>query len=113
MYGYDECVEMAGGKVLCGKAFGSYQGTIWMKVVHPDGRVGWCAVDYGSCTGCDTLEHLRAHYSGELLAHKMRQEGTDILAGLMTQGEAEKLAGHDRSWDIEADNVVAFIRANA
>jgi hypothetical protein len=111
-YGYDECVELAGGTVLCAKPFGDYQGTIWMKVVHPDGRTGWCAVYYGSCSGCDTLEHLCMEYSGEKLVAKKRQEGKSILSGLMTQREAEKSCG-GRSWDLEADTVIAFLRANA
>lgn len=50
--GYQQCLELAGAKILNFAEFGSYQGD-WLAFVEYKGEKGIIHGYYGSCSGCD------------------------------------------------------------
>jgi hypothetical protein len=130
---YKTVLEMAGAKVICFKKFGSYQGDWWAKVDF-NGIISWVHGWYGSCSGCDTIDAISSSHPwdveddhflygiGELKndcpdCQKIKQQfldvGTNYLNDLHTQEEAENLADRDLEWDLDAHEMLKFIKENA
>jgi hypothetical protein len=53
--GYIGIVESFGYKILAEKDVGHYQGTLFY-LLHNEDQVGLLDVNYGSCSGCDSLQ---------------------------------------------------------
>ena len=132
---YKKCLEMAGVDVLAFESFGSYQGDWWAKVFDGD-KTGWIHGYFGSCSGCDAFEaefgDVPSHYHGgeyisyydmlergayncphcRELVSRMTRFGEEYLDGMMTQEEAEATASEHISWDLDAKDMLDFIKEN-
>lgn len=127
---YHEALEAAGATVHAFESFGSYQGEWWAKVTTA-GRTGWVGGSYGSCSGCDAFEGEFGWGGDEFCdqhrynstptcedcsvakaAHdeKLARFGQDYLDGVITQDEAEAQANRNLSWDLDAQEMLDFIR---
>lgn len=129
--GYYEALEAAGATVHEFKGFGSYQGDWWAKVTY-EGVTGWVHGSYGSCSGCDAFDHefywidkkcekhrysgrkhprckacaaVKAEYEVKLVAF-----GRRYLDGIMTQEEAVKKASENLEWDLDAGEMVEYLK---
>lgn len=131
---YEQSLKAAGATVLEYQSFGSYQGNWWAKVRY-DGRVGWVYGSYGSCSGCDSFqsefgydnddegceEHRYDKVAdcrdctehGEAYRTKLADFGRGYLDAMLTQAEAEKEAAENLEWDMGAQEMLDFIKANA
>lgn len=110
--GYCSALREAGASVLAFAEFGSYQGN-WWALVDYEGKRGWVTGSYGSCSGCDAFEgefgfceHEKPEYKQRLAAF-----GQEYLDAMMTHDEALAGAEKDLSWDVEADEMVAWIKS--
>lgn len=133
--GYQKCMELAGANVILFERFGSYQGDWWAKVEY-EGKTGWVTGSYGSCSGCDAFEAefgFESHYEDEEnyegyhdcydlkdgcekceeLKNKMAEFGEQYLDDIMSQEEAEEKASENLDWDMDAQEMIDFIKANA
>jgi hypothetical protein len=133
MESYEAALTAAGATVHAFKAFGSYQGE-WYAYVTYKGDTGWVNGSYGSCSGCDAFQaefDYTRHKHGDdyvwaddiekwtpetcdacaTLRERMAAFGATYLERIMTQEEA--IAEATRyMWDMESDNMAAFIRSN-
>lgn len=130
---YKRAIEMAGAKILALEEFGSYQGDWWAKVEY-DGKQGWVNGSYGSCSGCDAFESEFAFSSHEFneeyhdiyddefsnecpecekIKLRMIEFGKEYLDFIMSQDEAEKQASENLDWDMDAKEMVDFIKRNS
>ena len=109
--GYKEALEAAGAEVMAFEEFGSYQGDWWAKVRYK-GELGWVQGSYGSCSGCDAFEAEFGWDDGtpEKLAEFGRGYLDDLLLG---QEQAEEEASRYIEWDSDAQEMVAWLKANA
>ena len=129
--GYQEAMELAGATILEYEKFGSYQGDWWAKVEYND-KKGWVRGSYGSCSGCDAFqgefgyedhEHEDENYFDPIyngfkdgcekcnrVKIRLIDFGKKYLGDILTQEEAEKTASENLSWDMEADEMVKFIK---
>lgn len=108
--GYQRALEAAGATVHAYEEFGSYQGDWWARVTIGD-RSGWIHDYFGSCSGCDAFEADFAW--GEETPEALAAFGSRYLDDIITQEAAETEAAKFADWDTTADEVVAFIKANA
>lgn len=132
---YETCIELAGAKVIVFKEFGSYQGDWWGKVEYK-GNTGWVNGSYGSCSVCDAFQAefgYDGHYEYEEsyneyhdyfdlkdgcekceeLKKRMVEFGKQYLDNIMSQEEAEEKASENLDWDMDAQEMLNFIRENA
>ena len=129
---YQAAMEAAGAKVLAFESFGSYQGE-WFALVEVGGKRGWVSGSYGSCSGCDAFEaevgdldewcdeHAYKAVGGcrdcanaiEQAQVKLAEFGRGYLDRLLTQEEAEKDASANLEWDMDAEPMLAFVKAHA
>jgi hypothetical protein len=124
---YPDTLRAAGFVVHAYETFGSYQGDWWAKVTNPEGGDGWVHGYFGSCSGCDALEAAFGYDFGDTVYHrdgtfttytadewaKVVEFGQGEGADFHTQSAAEAEAAKNEEWDMEARNVVAFLRANS
>lgn len=131
--GYQKTMEMAGAKILAFEEFGSYQGDWWAKVEY-NGEKGWVNGSYGSCSGCDAFcsefTYSYHEFNGEYhdiddeefsidcpecdkIKLRMIEFGKKYLDFIISQEEAEKQAGENIDWDMNAEEMVAFIKRNS
>lgn len=118
---YQECLEKAGATILAFEKFGSYQGEWWAKVILPDGRRGWIGGRYGSCSGCDAFEseigcgtwNDEAMEYEPISDERLADFGRRYFDCLKSQSEALEEASENIEWDIDAENMVSFLRDNA
>lgn len=130
---YKLSLEKAGAVVLTFKEFGSYQGDWWAKV-HVDNNTFWVNGCYGSCSGCDAFQAEFEYSYDRCEKHKydsknsascedcekLRIEedkkladfGKQYLDNKYTQEEAENKASEHIKWDMEAEEVVKFLKEN-
>lgn len=133
---YYEALEAAGAEVLLFKAFGSYQGTWWAKVLDK-GKQYWVSGAYGSCSGCDAFQAEFGYDESEACnEHRYEYPKPDIstckacaearesynkhlsefggcyLANEYTQKEAEEYVSKNIEWDFDAREELAFIQDN-
>lgn len=121
MSSYREALEAAGAEILAFKEFGSYQGD-WLAKVRYGGDTFWLRDYYGSCSGCDAFEAdvgwspwgddeaEKAEYDAKVKAFGARYlEPQERL----TFDQALKKAGENVEWDSDAEEMVAFVKANA
>lgn len=134
---YREALEAAGAEVQEFESFGSYQGDWWARVVYK-GREGWVHGGYGSCTGCDAFQSefwdpRDTHRHGDQyisetspedwtpetcaicaeMQTRLREFGERYLDDILTQEEAEQEASRHLSWDLDAREVVDWLKAHA
>lgn len=133
MDAYELAMTTAGAAVHAFKSFGSYSGDWWAKVTY-EGKTGWVNGSFGSCSGCDAFQSEFAYQSHECggkayhdpiyggftadcrecqeLKTEIATFGKKYLDNIISQDDAEKKAGQDESWDLEAASMVQFIREN-
>lgn len=106
-YWYDSLLKECCEEVYCYDEFGSYQGD-WFAKVKFKGNIGWVHGCYGSCPYCDWVsgtdlegEELKKAFIGE------------YLENLLSQEEAEKEASKYIDFDLDAEQMLAFVRKNA
>ncbi len=130
---YKRAMEMAGAKILAFEEFGSYQGDWWAKVEY-DGEQGWVNGSYGSCSGCDafysefsySFHEFNGKYHDiddeeffnpcpecEKIKIRMIEFGKKYLDFIMSQEEAEKQASENLDWDMDAKEMLDFIKRNS
>ena len=119
---YKELLYRICDKVYCFEEFGSYQGDWWAKVKYK-GKTGWVHGYFGSCAGCDELEAVRDDIYDCLNdeeAQKIYDNAVDEFKRsylqpeyILSQEEAEKEAQENVNWDMEAQEMVDFIKENS
>lgn len=131
---YQSAIEAAGATVHSFKEFGSYQGEWWALVTF-EGRTGWVNGSYGSCSGCDSFQAEFDYSSEKCDDHKydfgatrtecaacdaklkdynerLEAFGRGYLDNLMSQDKAEEDAAKHFDWDMSAQEMVDWIKAN-
>jgi len=130
---YEDCLKYAGAKVLAFKYFGSYQGD-WIAKVYYNGEIGWVKDYFGSCSGCDAFQaefsniyhsddddvihdpFYKGFENGCKQCDEIKQRvidfGKSYLSGMMTYDAILKDCSRDTDWDMEADEIVKFIKEN-
>jgi len=117
---YRMALVEAGATVHVMKAFGDWRGS-WGALVTYEGKTGWVTGSYGSCSGCDAFVGEfgdcvgkdgkpidQVDYDKRLYAF-----GRDYLEySFMTQEEAEAMVIANAEWDLQSDEVLAFIKQN-
>jgi len=132
---YQLAMEAAGAQVHEFKEFGSYQGEWWAKVTYKD-QMGWVNGSYGSCSGCDAFqaefdfEHHECQgddYYSPIWSNDFREGckacqaikvrfiafGEKYLEDIMSQEAADKAANRNIDWDMDAQEMVDFLRAHS
>ena len=112
--GYIEALRAAGAEVICYQHFGDYQGSIWTKIRY-QGEVGWVRIHYGSCSYCDNWQRFACedYHFDDIPEEKVAEFGRSYLDHIMPQEEAETAASENLDWDLEAGEVLDFIKDNA
>jgi hypothetical protein len=112
--GYQEALEAAGAVVHQFETFGSYQGDWWAKVTYKE-KSGWVNGYYGSCSQCDAFEGEFGWYPEKQDGYqeRLKKFGEQYLEEILSQQDAEKTASKNLSYDLEAENMVKFIKDNA
>lgn len=128
---YSDVLEMAGAKVHNYEEFGSWQGD-WYALVTYNGKTGWVTGYFGSCSGCDALQHefgyeSHEHENGEYVSYyddelfldgcptcqgykeRLVDFGKRYLEDILTQEEVTKHALEDEDWDTSCKEVLAWI----
>lgn len=130
--GYVNALRAAGAEVLDYETFGDYQGT-WLARVRVGGEVGYIEGSYGSCSGCDAFEAEFGWHDDSCDEHaawppredcakcqsrrttyqeRLAAFGRGYLEdGLLTPERAIETHEKDSEWDLDADKVVAWVRA--
>lgn len=108
---YAEAMEAAGAKVLAFEEFGSYQGEWWAKVEF-NGVTGFVGGSYGSCSGCDAFQSEFGYGSASETPEKLAAFGLSYLDNIITIDEAVAIANKNSSWDVEADEMVKWLKEN-
>jgi len=108
---YHKALVAAGAKVHVIEYFGSYQGDWWAKVTY-EGKTGWVHDYYGSCSGCDSFEGTFGWNDDKDPGYleKLSAFGKSYLDNILTTEEALAEAEKHSSWDLSADDMVAFIK---
>lgn len=130
---YENALQKAGAEVVAFDSFGDYQGSWWAYVKYK-GKEGWVHGSYGSCSGCDAfqaeigyLSHwvnedkdYHDYYDDEFphagcdkcteAAEKIAAFGRSYLDDIVSQDEALKIASENLDWDMDAQEVVDFIK---
>ncbi|RMG79788.1 MAG: SH3 domain-containing protein [Bacteroidetes bacterium] len=133
MNNYEFALKLAGAEILIFNSFGSYQGDWWAKVKYK-GKTGWVHGWYGSCSACDAFyaefDFYREHECGEDIYYNPIYEmdfrencehcqktkadligfGKKYLENILTYDEALKAASEDIEWDLEAEDMIKFIK---
>lgn len=108
-YTYEELLKEICEEVYCFKEFGTYQGDWWAKVKYKGKKV-WIHGWFGSCSGCDWI---LGRYCREYSRDEIKESFIcDYLEDGMffSQEEAEKEALKDIEWDLEAQDLLDFIK---
>jgi len=108
---YEKAMEAAGAKIIAFENFGSYQGE-WWALVSYEGQSGWVNGSFGSCSGCDAFESEFGWNDEDKPDYQERlaEFGKGYLETLMSQFEAVEVASKNISWDVEAEDMVKFIK---
>ena len=111
-YGYELALEKAGAIVHAYKEFGSWQGDWWAHVTHDD-RTGFVHGYFGSCTVCDAFSAEFGYDAEEEPDYEQRLAafGRDYLEVIHTPEQAVAAASEDLEWDLDAQKVVDWIKA--
>ena len=118
---YENALEAAGATIHNSRAFGSYQGDMWIHLTY-NGTTGWLCISYGSCGGCDSYEawhndirHQHPDYYENWDAYPTQEEladfGRGYLDSIMTTEEAIVVASERLDWDMEAKEMIEFIES--
>jgi hypothetical protein len=133
---YIKSLELAGADIRAFESFGSYQGDWWAKATY-NGSTGWVNGCFGSRSACDSFlaEFEFKHHDcingdecyspveenwdfrdgcKECQATKARiiEFGGRYLKNILSQKEAERIAEEDVEWDMNAQEMVDFIKAH-
>lgn len=119
---YESTLELAGADVYDFNTFGTWQGT-WCAHVGYNGKVGFVFGEYGSCSGCDAFqaefgcslcdehdEFVDGCEQCQLQKDKMIEFGKGYLENILDSEEALKFASKDIEWDLNAVEMVAYIK---
>ncbi len=117
---YETLLETPDSHVLAFKEFGYYQGT-WIAKVRYKDKIIWIKDYYGSCSGCDTLEHIKMSYCSfpenkEALQEKLRitnvlaEMAKDYLENGITFEELEAELAKDMKEDSDTQEAMKFIQ---
>lgn len=133
---YQEAMQAAGAEVHEFNEFGSYQGDWWAKVTY-NGQTGWVTGSYGSCSPCDAFEgefgYTNHNCNGDdyyspfygddkfrdgcetcqSLKERFIKFGQEYLECIMSQDKAEAEASENLEWDMDAQEMVDFLRAHS
>lgn len=112
---YNIALEKAGATLLLYKEFGTYQGDWWAKVQF-NGKIGWTHGAFGSCTVCDKYMSLCGEIEDApppVRDNKLADLGRSYLWNMIGQEEAERCASDNIDWDMEADEMLQFIKTNS
>ena len=133
---YQQAMQAAGAEVHEFQEFGSYQGDWWAKVTY-NGETGWVTGSYGSCSGCDAFEgefgfsghdcngddYYSPFYGDDKfrdgcetcqsLKERFIKFGKEYLEYIMSQEKAEAKASENLEWDMDAQEMVDFLRAHS
>jgi len=111
---YEQALKAAGAEVHCFENFGSYQGDWWAKVTY-NGVTGWINGSCGSCSGCDAFKGEFQWGDDEKSDYQERlaRFGAEYLDRIYTQEDAETKSLEHADWDLEADEVCKYLKANA
>ena len=131
---YQEAMQAAGAEVHEFQEFGSYQGD-WCAKVTYNGQTGWVTGSYGSCSNCDAFEGEFGYSSHDCngdvcyspfygnnefrdgcetcqsLKERFIKFGQEYLECIMSQEMAEENASKNLEWDMDAQNMLDFIRS--
>lgn len=123
--GYREALEAAGATVLAYEEFGSYQGD-WLAKVSFQGDTFWVCDCFGSCSGCDAFENEigdlmddEGNYIWDYDHPKKKTAIAKFGARYLepqerkTEQEVMNMAQENASWDSDADDMIAFIKAHS
>ena len=110
---YQQALEAAGATVHVFQEFGSYQGDWWAKVTF-NGKTGWIHDYYGSCSGCDAFEAEFGWNDEENddYQERLAKFGKEYLDEILDQETAEAKAAEALSWDLDAEEMVKFVKDN-
>ena len=111
MSGYCEALQAAGAEVLSSRFFGDYQGT-WLARVKYKGKEGWVRGYFGSCSYCDPFEAEFDYFADEQEDYQERLAnfGKSYLDSLWSTKELLAEFEKDAEWDMEAEELVNFLR---
>ena len=131
-YSYEGALQAGGATVHKFQQFGSYQGDWWALVTF-NGTTGWIHGYYGSCSGCDAIQAEFGYSDPACSEHEYEYEaqkncescakaraegetkyaafGRGYLDDLLTQEQAEKMAGENIEWDGNAQEMLDFVKA--
>ena len=117
MSNYVKALEAAGAEVLAYEEFGSYQGTWFAKVKYND-VVGWVTDHFGSCSGCDHFYDQVGYEPWDeadspAYQEKVKTFGREYLDQILTTEKALEKASEHIEWDLEAQQMVDFIKGNS
>jgi hypothetical protein len=104
-------LELAGARVIAYETFGSYQGD-WLAKVEHNGAVKWIHGSYGSCSGCDALEHALEDCEWddeEGRNQKMKEIGHNELMNPTPYRDIINRFKTDSEWDGDAIKAVEFL----
>jgi hypothetical protein len=113
---YHDALEATGAIVHCMKKFGSYQGDWVAKITKLNGLTGWVHGSFGSCSFCDAFER-EFYYDDdddekEDYHVRLRKFGERYLNDLYSYKEIMKIAEENADWDLDAEEMVKFIKEN-
>ena len=112
----DKALQLAGAEVIIYQVFGCYQGN-WVAKVRYHGSTGWIVGNYGSCSGCDTIEAINSNYGfaeimgsqeEEVYNEELAQVGREYLAKVTS---AEAILDQEQMQYYEPE-LYEFIRAH-
>lgn len=134
--GYQNALTLAGAEIHAFKNFGTYQGDWYAKVTY-NGTTGFIQGSFGSCTMCDAFQrefdsvmHTHedgSHVFGGLYENEIFEEnceeckntkvrlkafGERYLDNILTKEEAIKKASENLDWDLDAQELVDWLKEN-
>lgn len=109
---YDPIINSLGDVVLR-KDIGSYQGDIYA-VIRKDGLLGYLAIGWGSCSGCDALQACSSHDDVARLISKIASDvrwcsASELLHYLTTHDWEGDYIYHDEEFMSWKDEVVEWL----
>lgn len=127
-------MKSAGAKVLEFETFGDYQGT-WLAKVKYEGKEGWVAGSFGSCSGCDAFQAefgsdyhdcLGDEYHSPFSENDFRDNcetcqdlkkrliafGKDYLDNIQSKKILIAKYKEQAEWDLGADKLIEFLNKN-
>jgi len=134
--GYTNALKLAGAEIHAFKRFGTYQGDWYAKVTY-NGITGFIQGSFGSCSMCDAFEHefesvMHTHENGDNIfgglyedeifdtncnecqetQKRLKSFGERYLDNILTKEEAIAKASENIAWDLDAQDLVNWLKEN-